>query len=317
MISRRTLVTAFTAAAAGGTLAACGGDKSTTQKPSANPSAPAEKGGAVLDKLTISDNVGKEPKVTFDAPLEYKEQENTVVVKGDGAAVKQGDTIITRSVFIDPASGDTLFSEFKEKSATALPVVEKTIGKSAAEFFSGMAVGTRFAQAGFTADQSGQGQQPILQVGDLEGIALKRAEGTQKPVPSGMPEFTLGDNGAPELKGKPSGKAPTELVAEPTIVGTGEKAAKGDTLVMHYTGWDWETGEKFDSSWDRGEPFVFPLGAGRVIPGWDNGLEGAAAGSQYLLVIPPKDGYGDDPAQHELGGKTLIFAADVLYVAKA
>ena len=75
------------------------------------------------------------------------------------------------------------------------------------------------------------------------------------------------------------------------VVGDGEVAVAGQTVKVHYTGWLLD-GTKFDSSLDRGTPFQFPLGAGRVIKGWDEGVEGMRVGGKRLLIIPPELGYG-------------------------
>ncbi|MCB0359135.1 MAG: FKBP-type peptidyl-prolyl cis-trans isomerase, partial [Bdellovibrionales bacterium] len=77
--------------------------------------------------------------------------------------------------------------------------------------------------------------------------------------------------------------------------GTGETAKAGNMVSVHYTGWLYENGEKgkkFDSSVDRGQPFVFPLGQGRVIKGWDEGVQGMKVGEKRTLIIPPDLGYG-------------------------
>lgn len=74
-------------------------------------------------------------------------------------------------------------------------------------------------------------------------------------------------------------------------VGDGKEAKKGNTVFVHYTGW-LKDGTKFDSSKDRGTPFDFPLGAGRVIKGWDEGVEGMKIGGKRKLIIPPDLGYG-------------------------
>ena len=81
------------------------------------------------------------------------------------------------------------------------------------------------------------------------------------------------------------------LVFEELVVGTGNAAASGQKVSVHYTGW-LTNGTKFDSSKDRGEPFVFPLGKGHVIKGWDEGVAGMKVGGKRKLTIPPQLGYG-------------------------
>ena len=85
------------------------------------------------------------------------------------------------------------------------------------------------------------------------------------------------------------------LQFEDTVVGTGAEARPGRNVTVHYTGWlyrDGVQGEKFDSSKDRGEPFIFPLGGGMVIKGWDEGVQGMREGGQRTLIIPAALGYG-------------------------
>ena len=85
------------------------------------------------------------------------------------------------------------------------------------------------------------------------------------------------------------------LQVEDTVVGTGAEAAPGRNVTVHYTGWLYEDevqGAKFDSSKDRDEPFVFALGAGMVIKGWDEGVQGMKEGGQRTLIIPANLGYG-------------------------
>ena len=88
---------------------------------------------------------------------------------------------------------------------------------------------------------------------------------------------------------------PSGLQYEDTVIGEGDEAVSGKDMVVHYTGWlfnDGVQGEKFDSSKDRRDPFMFALGAGMVIKGWDEGVAGMRVGGARTLVIPPEMGYG-------------------------
>jgi len=103
---------------------------------------------------------------------------------------------------------------------------------------------------------------------------------------------------------------------EDTVVGTGASPAAGQTCVMHYTGWLWVNGAKgtkFDSSLDRGEPFTFPIGKGRVIKGWDEGVASMQIGGKRTLLIPAALGYGDRGAGGAIPpGATLLFEVELL-----
>jgi peptidylprolyl isomerase len=114
-------------------------------------------------------------------------------------------------------------------------------------------------------------------------------------------------------------KTASGLEFEDTVVGTGASPAKGQTCVMHYTGWLWVNGakgSKFDSSVDRGEPFDFPLGMGRVIKGWDEGVASMKVGGKRTLRIPPELGYGARGAGGVIpANATLLFEVELLKVS--
>jgi FKBP-type peptidyl-prolyl cis-trans isomerase len=98
------------------------------------------------------------------------------------------------------------------------------------------------------------------------------------------------------------------------VVGTGAEASPGDTVIVHYRG-TLEDGSQFDASYDRGTPFSFPLGAGRVIKGWDEGVQGMQVGGKRKLVIPPDLGYGSRGAGGVIPpNATLIFDVELLEV---
>jgi FKBP-type peptidyl-prolyl cis-trans isomerase len=113
-------------------------------------------------------------------------------------------------------------------------------------------------------------------------------------------------------------KMPNGTIVRDIKVGKGRLAAPGDSVTVHYTGWlyaDGMKGKKFDSSVDRGEPFVFPLGLGAVITGWDEGVAGMNVGGKRELIIPPAAGYGDRGAGADIPpNATLIFEVELLAV---
>ncbi len=106
-----------------------------------------------------------------------------------------------------------------------------------------------------------------------------------------------------------------ELQIEELAVGDGAEAKSGDTVHVHYTGWLTD-GTKFDSSVDRGKPFTFPLGEGRVIRGWDEGVAGMKVGGKRKLTIPPEMGYGSRGAGGVIPpNATLVFEVELLDIA--
>lgn len=105
---------------------------------------------------------------------------------------------------------------------------------------------------------------------------------------------------------------PSGLIIEDVIVGAGAEAAAGQDVTVHYTGWLTD-GKKFDSSKDRGDPFEFPLGEGRVIKGWDEGVQGMKIGGTRKLTIPPALGYGARGAGSVIPpNATLVFEVELL-----
>ena len=109
---------------------------------------------------------------------------------------------------------------------------------------------------------------------------------------------------------------PSGLKITDTQAGTGATPKTGQTCVMHYTGWlyqDGKKGAKFDSSVDRGQPFEFPIGTGRVIKGWDEGVASMKVGGKRTLIIPPELGYGARGAGGVIPpNATLVFTVDLV-----
>ena len=146
------------------------------------------------------------------------------------------------------------------------------------------------------------------------------AEATATPEPAAAPEGEvdlasiskkLSEKPAPEIPSDTT--PPAELITEDVVKGKGKAAKAGDTVSMQYAGYNWSDGQLFDASWDRGkQPFEFGLGAGMVIPGWDEGIVGMKPGGRRLLVIPPEMGYGPAGSPPVIGpNETLVFVVDL------
>ena len=113
----------------------------------------------------------------------------------------------------------------------------------------------------------------------------------------------------------PDGDPPTELEVTDLVEGEGPQAEAGDVVSVEYVGVSYSNGEEFDASWDRGEPFAFQLGAGQVIPGWDEGVAGMRVGGRRQLVIPPDQAYGSAGAPPAIGpDETLVFVVDLVEI---
>ncbi len=139
--------------------------------------------------------------------------------------------------------------------------------------------------------------------------------------------FGCGNSDKPTTSSTPSPPGQMKVTGQPTttpsglqywdiVVGTGATATTGSMVKVHYSGF-LTTGQKFDSSRDRGEPFSFPLGQGQVIKGWDEGVVGMKVGGQRQLRIPPQLGYGAEGAGGVIPpNATLIFDVELLGVGK-
>ncbi|ADI11606.1 FK-506 binding protein, peptidyl-prolyl cis-trans isomerase [Streptomyces bingchenggensis BCW-1] len=112
----------------------------------------------------------------------------------------------------------------------------------------------------------------------------------------------------------PGGEPPKDLEIKDIWEGDGPVAKAGATVSVHYVGVAFSTGEEFDASWNRGTPLQFQLGAGQVISGWDQGVQGMKVGGRRQLIIPPHLAYGDRGAGggRIKPGETLIFVCDLV-----
>jgi peptidylprolyl isomerase len=137
------------------------------------------------------------------------------------------------------------------------------------------------------------------------------AETTPAEEPASGGEISKDTDEKPSIP-QPSGEPPTKLEKDDIVTGKGRAAKEGDNVTVQYVGVNFSNGAEFDASWNRGEPFVFTLGSGQVIPGWDQGVAGMKVGGRRKLTIPPDLGYGEAGSPPAIPpNETLVFVIDL------
>jgi peptidylprolyl isomerase len=148
--------------------------------------------------------------------------------------------------------------------------------------------------------------------GEATTQAERQANTSEEPSPSAQRE-ALKDTSTKPVIPKPSGSPPRRLEKEDIVKGKGPAAKPGDTVTVNYVGVSFSTGDEFDASWDKGQPFDVALGAGRVIEGWEKGLVGMRKGGRRMLTIPPQLGYGPEGYPPTIApNETLVFVIDAI-----
>jgi peptidylprolyl isomerase len=276
-----------------------------------------------IDAVTVSTDTATKPTVKFDTPFAVKKTADSVVAAGTGDALAAGQTITFDYVLVDGRTGKQIQTSYGQTQASLVLDAAKT-NKQLVTALTGKTVGSRVLLAIAAKDglakklnsKKVKKDDTLLFVVDVKSVRtpLARATGDAVAPVAGQPTVTLAADGKPTIT-IPSGvPAPTSLVVQPLIKGTGPVVTAGQTISVHYTGVIYDGGKQFDSSWDRGQPADFVIGKSQVIPGWDTGLVGQTVGSQVLLVVPPAEGYGAQ-GQSSAGIKgtdTLVFVVDIL-----
>ena len=281
--------------------------------------------GSSSSAVKATGDFGEQPDVTVPTPLNADGTQVSTLIEGSGDPLEKGQLVTIDYTLVNGADGTVLEASPYDGASTATFTVG---GAGLVGLNQGLLctqVGSRVAIAiapedGFGDSSAQLGISPddtLVLVADIEKAALARANGEAQPVPNGFPAVTLDPDGIPGLA-KPAGDAPSTLEIAQLKKGDGAVVEDGDQVVVHYTGWLWESGEIFDSSWQKGAPatFLATEGQGGVIPGFAKALIGQPVGSQVIAIIPPDAGYGDTPPQNSpiTADSTLVFVADVLAV---
>ncbi|MFC0527773.1 FKBP-type peptidyl-prolyl cis-trans isomerase [Phytohabitans kaempferiae] len=206
------------------------------------------------------------------------------------------------------------------KAAAARAAQVKKRNQALAGAGAGLAVVVLLAAVFYIARDGGSGTDvgaPALTTSATAAPQSQPDAATQQPAPPPADFPPVPEGADPALATKPQVQPGTgelaKLTVTPLIKGTGAAAKAGQNITVNYVGVSYTTGQEFDASWTRSEPLSFPLGAGRVIPGWDQGLVGATVGSRVQLDIPAELAYGENPQGGEPPGP-LRFVVDVLGV---
>lgn len=303
-------------------LAACApGDGSTDTAPEG-----CLEPGDASQSVTVEGAAGSAPEISYEAPLEVESTQRSVLVDGEGERAEDGDTVLIEYTVLNGETGDELASTgFTGENAEAFPIdtaSEQLVGFSL--LLECSAAGDRIVGVVPPVEGFGEAGIPELQLAGTESLVfvidvveildapLDRAEGQAGELPEGFPEVTLAEDGQPTIV-IPDEAPPTEFGLAVLIEGEGPVVEAGSEVTVHYTGVNWNTGEVFDSSWDRGAPATFPTDG--VIQGFRDALVGQTVGSQVVAIIPPELGYGPQGGTPDgsIGAEdTIVFVVDIL-----
>jgi peptidylprolyl isomerase len=245
------------------------------------------------------------------------EAERSVVVEGDGDDVMPGDLVSLRYQLIDATTNEVLSTSERGPDGvlSALLAVQQpqqivdptqsTVFTVAAEC---LPIGSSVV---LTLPAAQEGMNPsVLYVETIDQVPTT-ASGSDVDATDGMPVVELDDAGSPTIT-IPDSDAPAETEVAVLKQGDGAVVGAGDLVTVQYRGVKWSDGSEFDSSWSRdAAPSQFPTSG--VVPGFKMALEGQKVGSQVVVAMPPKDGYGEgEPNDTDLTGETLVFVVDIL-----
>ncbi|GAA3038039.1 FKBP-type peptidyl-prolyl cis-trans isomerase [Microbacterium dextranolyticum] len=302
-------------------LAGCAGGGTATPSDAPQPSASAAvdlcaaqaAAGAASDAVTVTGDIGKPAAgVEFTSPLEVSALQVTQIAGGSGTAVKAGDFVSFGLTAYDASTGQKLGEQGYEP-ASSLPQqisADNPIGK----LFGCAKPGARVVAA-FPASENASAQVYVV---DLLAVVPTAAWGAQQAPVAGMPTVTLDADGTPNITIDTSATPPAETEVATLKKGDGYTVQSGDSVLIQFRGARWSSGKLFDGgdTWASAAPY-----AGRTtgfVPGFTKALEGQTVGSQVLVVIPPKDGYGDGQINDkDLKGDTLVFVIDIIAAQKA
>lgn len=278
--------------------------------------------GDNAEQIQVDTDMSKVPEVTFATPITSEVIETKVIVEGTGPKFTGNELVDMEFVGVNGGTGQVFQSSKFDGTDFASQYLKAGDTPDFCSALSGVREGSRvailfpapLAHAGQGVPDLGVGPtDSIVFVFDLLKVFLPRATGeAQASAGEGFPALVLDPKtGQPGITPSKNA-APTEFKLHTTIEGRGEVVEIGQIVTVHYTGYIWETGEVFDSSWESGKPAQFQLAEGQLIAGFIKAIEGQTIGSQVITVLPPSEGYGDVVQGSIPANSTLIFVIDIL-----
>ena len=276
--------------------------------------------GAQVESISVTGALGEQPVVSFPSPLSAASIQSRVVIAGEGPVFTGRNLIEFEFAGYNGGSGQLIQQTSFDGTQAQTGAFGPGEVPNFCEALAGAKEGSRIV-AIIPPDQAHSGEGvPALGVGaadafifviDLKRVFLEKATGDSVAPEAGLPTVVTTADGVPGIT-IPKSPAPTELRVAQLIRGSGDLVEEGQLVTLHYSGFLWDSSEKFDSSWDSGQATQFQMQEGALIEGFLSAVIGQPVGSQVIAVIPPALGYGDAGAGSIPPGATLVFVIDIL-----
>ena len=283
--------------------------------------------GRAVDSVKVTESA-KGAAVDFATPLTSKTVETAYIKEGTGPKITGNQTVDLEYMGVNAATGEVFQPSSFDGSGSSLQVLAPKQEPGFCEALGGVREGSRVAilfPASVIHKNQGIDQlkigknDDVLFIMEVRKVYLPHAVGNEQAAQSGFPTVIRAVNGVPGVtipteapfpKASKDGQEATAV--EVLIQGAGKAIADGDKVVLHYSGYTWADGSKFDSSWDKGTPANFTIAKGSLISGFVEALVGQKVGSQIVAVIPPSLGYGSQAQGTIPANSTLVFVIDIL-----
>lgn len=298
------LGTAVLLAALTGCASGSGGDNCT----------PLADSGDASSTITATGEFNEQPTISFPSPLISRTTERSVLVHGDGDVLHNGDVAVVEITLMDGATGEVLQETGYDGSGAFIMGINDSQAIGVGKGLTCSRVGDRVAVVippteGFSGAQS---TQSLVLVADIIGGYPGRATAPAVAAPNGFPNVVYGDDGRPGIL--VAGATPPQEFAVATLrQGSGETVEEGDRVLAQYTGIIWNTKTVYQSTWEVGRPGVVIANTGGTLAeGNFPGLVGQQVGSQYIVVVPPEQGFGAQSPAGVPANATLVYVVDIL-----